>query len=185
MGFDLYSFDTPGAHQTNVVRAYFRAMHQSGNLSPFDMAMCTNLHTRANMSGWSKLVGIIERCVDSTILDAPTSDRCFRPNEEDYSLFRGDSFRPKGMPPAGPEKAQLMSIIGGGGDDEIITDISRCAACTKLNATSRCSKCKVVKYCNRVLQSRLPSTTLEGRSQKTMPKGSGGLYSAFCLEWGE
>lgn len=154
MGFDLYSFDAPGAHQASVVKKYFRAMHQSGNLSPFDLSLATNLHTQTNVGGWSKLVGIIERCVDDSVLDAPTEHRCYKPDEQNYSLFVGDEFRPKGMPPAGPGKEQLMSIIGGSSDGEIIPDYSRCAACTKPNAGSRCAKCKVVKYCGRDCQGK-------------------------------
>ena len=57
----------------------------------------------------------------------------------------------KGMPPVGPEKAQLMSMIGG---SDITPDITRCAACTKANATYRCAKCKVVKYCGRDCQAK-------------------------------
>ena len=51
----------------------------------------------------------------------------------------------------GPEKAQLMSMIGG---SDITPDITRCAACTKANATYRCAKCKVVKYCGRDCQAK-------------------------------
>ena len=154
MGFDLYSYDVPAAHQAPIVKRYFRCMHESGNLSPFDLSIATNLHTRANNSDWSKLVHIIERSVDGSILDAPVAHRCYKPDEDDYSLFTGDAFRPKGMPPVGPEKAQLMSIIGGGDDKDITPDITRCAACTKANATYRCAKCKVVKYCGRDCQAK-------------------------------
>ena len=95
MGFDLYSYDVPAAHQAPIVKRYFRCMHESGNLSPFDLSIATNLHTRANNSDWSKLVHIIERSVDGSILDAPVAHRCYKPDEDDYSLFTGDEFRPK------------------------------------------------------------------------------------------
>ena len=98
MGFDLYSYDVPADHQAPIVKRYFRCMHESGNLSPFDLSIATNLHTRANNSDWSKLVHIIERSVDGSILDAPVAHRCYKPDEDDYSLFTGDAFSPKGMP---------------------------------------------------------------------------------------
>lgn len=152
MGFDLYSFDAPGAHQVEVVRKYFRAMYESGNFCP--SAIGTYLHTTTNVSGWSKLIGVTERCVDEAVLAAPTDHRCFKPDLENYALFVGDQFRPKGMPPAGPEKAELMRMMGGSDGEEIIPDYSRCAACTKPNASSRCSKCRVVKYCGRECQTK-------------------------------
>ena len=59
------------------------------------------------------------------------------------------------MPPVCQEKAQLMSIIGGGGDDNDVTpEITRCATCTKPNAPNRCSKCKVYKYCEHDCQAK-------------------------------
>ena len=56
------------------------------------------------------------------------------------------------MPDHGAERAQLLSVVGGGDGDNITPDYSRCAACTKKNASNRCAKCKVVKYCGRDCQ---------------------------------
>ena len=59
------------------------------------------------------------------------------------------------MPAMGPDTAaQAESVrkimcIG-----DITPDYNRCAACTKPNATSRCGKCKVVKYCSRDCQAK-------------------------------
>eukprot|EP00984_Skeletonema_dohrnii_P002815 scaffold963_cov103-Skeletonema_dohrnii-CCMP3373.AAC.5 len=158
MGFELHSFDAPGAHQESIVRKYMRAMFQSGDLdsSGFSFfAFAANLPTNCSNSQWAELVRKIERCVDADILDAPVEHRCFKPNEQDYSLFKGEQFRPKGMPAMGPDTAaQAESVrkimcIG-----DITPDYYRCAACTKPNATSRCGKCKVVKYCSRDCQAK-------------------------------
>ena len=147
MGFDLYSFDSPGEHQKEVAKAWFRATQE---ISPFDR----QLHTRTNISCWSEIVRIIEQNVDSSILDATAEYRVFRPNTEDYALFVGETFRPKGMPPSpqnkkGGEFDQVFKMMG---FDDITPNYSRCAACTKPDAPSHCGKCKVVKYCGRECQ---------------------------------
>lgn len=154
MGFNLQSFDTPGAHQESIVRKYMRAMHQSGELASFSpFAFDTNLPINCNHAQWRELVRMIERCVDANVLDAQVDHRCFKPNEEDYSMFKGEEFRPKGMPSSsyGPEATSVREMMCLG---DITPDYYRCAACTKPNASSRCGKCKVVKYCNRDCQAK-------------------------------
>lgn len=150
MGFLLLTVEQPSGMQRAAF--YNAAGPQSKAASP----VLPELPAACNWSQWRQLFDVWEKNVDTAVLDTPVV-RPLKPREDDYIKFRDSRWKPEGQPDMGP----LASILG----DMTYAHYDRCAQCTK-EATKKCSKCKIVRYCTRECQSKHWNEGHKKRCQK-------------------
>ena len=117
--------------------------HTSPLHQPLPASVCTD--------EWRIVVKLIEEYCDVSMLDQEGIVRSLKPNDDNYAAFVGPQWQafdlPKDKVP--PEIATLI----GRSEEDATPHYDKCAQCTR-SASQQCTRCKIVKYCNRECQKR-------------------------------
>ena len=126
------------------------------NSNPFHKPLAAS----ATDDEWRRVLRAIKESVkDASFLHEQSSPRPLRPNDDNYEAFTGRKWKPEVSLDFGgrdPSVVRALSAMMGQQDDTNTPypRYDRCANCTKLlPKMSRCSRCKIVKYCSRDCQS--------------------------------
>lgn len=154
MTFLMLSVDYPSdKDRSKFVK---KAGPHAKNSNPFHKPLAAS----ATDDEWRRVLKAIKESVtDTSFLYEQPSPRPLRPNDDNYEAFTGSKWKPEGSIDFGgrdPSVVRALSAMMGQQDDTNTPypRYDRCANCTKLlPKMSRCSRCKIVKYCSRDCQS--------------------------------
>ena len=154
MTFLMLSVDYPSdKDRSKLVK---KAGPHAKNSNPFHKPLAAS----ATDDEWRRVLRAIKESVkDASFLHEQSSPRPLRPNDDNYEAFTGRKWKPEVSLDFGgrdPSVVRALSAMMGQQDDTNTPypRYDRCANCTKLlPKMSRCSRCKIVKYCSRECQS--------------------------------
>ena len=149
MVFLLLSVNYPTKSQRD---SFFAAV--GANFMMRTSALYKPLPASANDEEWKEVLATIRKLCRDEIVENEDRLRPLKPDDDNYSKFVGSQWEPNTSGSSGrsldPQlEAFLLNMQG-----EPIPHYNHCATCTKPSAKQKCSRCKIVKYCDRVCQTQ-------------------------------